>query len=338
MSESERRPRVLIPVDPEVWKGGFGEGYIQGLVASFKPLGVTVVLSEEAFQKPCPAYDVVLLNWPEWLQKALNLDREVLCATIQDWKSQGSTVGVVLHNDAPHRRTKQNHGLYSLIEGHFDFAIHLGNSSMESHKGWANRHYYVPHPLMPFDQIVLAQGQRRGILVLGAMRNADEKEILHRFSLIARLRGLRVFVGSFRSFPEPNSPIFRGFRWVYWRLILRVQWNFGYVDGETLQRWQSQCRFMLIHRTDSHLNSAIPYTGMSNGLIPIGLGPGNVGEVLRQYQIPVLKSMGWMDVWRYVGRIRSSAVQVDFGQFERDHSLESVAAGLNRVLKGEGLI
>ena len=140
MSESERKLRVLIPVDPQVWKGGFGDGYIQGLVASFESLGATVVLSEEAFQKPSSGYDVVLLNWPEWLQKALNLDGEDLRSAIQDWKRQGSKVGVVLHNDAPHRPTHQNRGLYRLIEGHFDFAVHLGRLSMESHKGWADRH------------------------------------------------------------------------------------------------------------------------------------------------------------------------------------------------------
>lgn len=337
MTVPEYDLNVLIPVDPSKWSGGFGTDYIQGLVASLRALGISVVMSEQAFQNPNEDIDMILVNWPEELQIALSLESPKFLDTINDWRKKGCRMGVVLHNDQPHQRNELNFDLYDLIRGYFDFAIHLEGSSLNTHSNWAERHYIVPHPLMSFSDSPSLAEKENGLLVLGAMRSSLEKSIVHRFVVVGRLRGIKVYVGSFRSFPEPETRMGQWLRWLYWRLILGVKWNFGYVGGALLDDWHQRCRYMLIHRSQTHLNSAIPYTALSNGLVPIGFGPGNVGDVLARYEIPILHSSSWISIWRYMKRVRLIQ-KADFEKFKVDHNIEAVCNALQQVLAREGLI
>lgn len=93
---------------------------------------------------------------------------------------------------------------------------------------------------------------------------------------------------------------------------------------------------MSIHRSQSHLNSAIPHTALSNGLIPIGFGPGNVGDVLNRFEIPTLHSSSWVSIWRYVKHVRTMKTP-DFGQFRAQHNIDAVSDALRHVIEREGL-
>lgn len=240
---------VLIPVDPSKWSGGFGTDYIQGLVASLRALGISVVMSEQAFRNPNEYIDMILVNWPEELQIALGFKSPKLLTTINDWREKGCRMGVVLHNDQPHRRSELNFDLYELIRGHFDLAIHLEGRSLNTHSNWAERHYIVPHPLMLFSDSLIFPEKANGLLILGAMRSSLEKSIVHRFAVVGRLLGMKVFIGSFRSFPEPDNRLSHLLRWLYWRLVLGVKWNFGYVGGALLDDWRQRCRFTVLSPT-----------------------------------------------------------------------------------------
>lgn len=324
--------RVALPISRD-----FGV-YVEGFVSSLEILGARVEMGWELFKTPSNQFDFLIIQWPEWIAYVLKMNTEEVLSLLEKWKEAGVRLGVVAHNSEPHKHYKPAIDLYSSLEGVFDFAIHLEEPSKESFRVWADSHYLLPHPLVPFSEWALVKSlnaKRRDVLVLGQLRRREEKMLLLRFAIAARLRGQRLFIGGYRRFDERWGLISRWTDVFLWRIMLGVRWAWGEVAPEVMASWLSNVRFMLVHRTQHNLNSAIPYTALSNGLIPLAPDVGNMSEVVRKAGVLPFKSTGIFDFYVYLGKVEKKDFTAAFKQFELNHSLSEMASYWGVILTDE---
>lgn len=324
--------RIALPIARD-----FGV-YVEGFVSSLEKTSAQVEMGWDLFHAPSDRFDFLIVQWPEWVAYVLKINTKEVLTFLSKWRDLGVRLGVVVHNSVPHKHYEPAVELYSSLEGVFDFAIHLEEPSVRSFPKWATSHHVLPHPLVPFEEWSLVgsvKEDRRDVLVLGQLRRREERKLLFRFACAARLRGQRLFIGGYRRFDEPLGQVSRWFDFFLWRILLGVRWGWGEVAPEVLASWLSSVRFMLVHRTEHNLNSAIPYTALSNGLIPLAPSVGNMSAVVRKAGVPPFSSTRILDFWRYLRAVEKVKSSCRFEQFKHDHAPEKMASCWSRILTNE---
>jgi len=102
-----------------------------------------------------------------------------------------------------------------------------------------------------------------------------------------------------------------------------------------LASWLATVRFMLVHRTEHNLNSAIPYTALSNGLIPLAPEAGNMSAVVNKAGVPSFSSTGIVDFLMYLREVEKLKFSHGFEKFKADHSISKMASCWSRILTSE---
>lgn len=332
LREDVKAASVAVPIEQ-----GFGV-YVEGFVLSLKESVARVETGWELIMTPSSEFDFLIVQWPEWVAYALKIGTSEVLDLLHEWKKKGVHLGVVIHNSTPHKEYLPARDLYDALVGVFDFAIHLEEPSIYAFPNWAQSHHVLPHPLVPFDEWEYAgepNERRRHVLVLGQLRRREERKLLFRFAVAARLRGQKLFIGGYRRFNEPLGVLSKWMDFIVWRVLLGVHWAWGEVAPERLASWLPTIGFMFVHRTEHNLNSAIPYAALSNGLTPLAPDACNMAAVVRKVGIPPFNSTGIIDFYRYLRDIERNGRLPDFEKFQREHSQESMVSAWTCILSDE---
>lgn len=329
------------PTDPKVLNvtagdchGEFGKTFESGFHTSLECTKYQHITSLKGFLSPRKEISVMILHWPEWIQQSLNIGTEQFCSLLRKWKQINCQIGIVLHNSMPHIPETSNRSLYKSICGFFDFAIHFEYHSYNHLKSWAKRHYLLPHPLMRLPG-KSNQNHRNGIIILGNIRHKEEYNYILKCTIAARIAGMKVFVGRFDDFRNQNIRMNQILHFLFWRFLLNAATIRGRVPDSTLGAWRQDCRFMLMFRDEGHLNSAIPYTALSNDLIPIGRAYTNVSACLQRFGLSHMNSTNIIDLTRYFRTQKEVMSSTIFSSFKNGHGLQRISTVLEEILNDE---
>ena len=312
--------------------GNFGSSFERSFHIALVNTKNEITTSLESFLSPSPLVDLIILHWPEWIQENLSLSISGFVEILTNWKEEGTNLAIVMHNKRPHVVNQCNENLYNCIKGKFDFALHFEKHSIQSCRDWAAGHYLVPHPLMslPGKSPIT---RPPGIMILGHVRHKSEYKFIRKFTFVARLVGLKTFFGRFHDFQDQSYLINRTKHFLVWRLVLKSKTIRGMVPDEVVCQWRNKASYMLMFREDSHLNSAIPYTAISNHLQPIGLAHENAKCCMERMELPYLNGTSVIDIFRYLLKLKRREHPINFERVKREHDEENMSEKLRNFLQ-----
>lgn len=325
---------LILNVTAADYQGEYGKSFESGFHKSLAGTSYQHTTSLKGFLSPRKEIKVMILHWPEWIQKNLNITTEQFCALLKDWRTINCQIGIVLHNTQPHISETSSKSLYHAICEFFDFAIHFEPFSHVHLKSWAKRHYLLPHPHMSLPGKSI-QNHRNGIIILGHIRHKEEYKYILKCAIAARIARMKVYVGRFDDFRNQNIRFNQIHHVLFWRLILNAVTIRGRVPDSTLGAWRENCKFMLMFRDESHLNSAIPYTALSNDFIPIGRAYTNVAACMQSFGLIHMNSTKIIDLTRYFRTQKKATKSSVFSKFRKDHSLQRMSTVLEEILNDE---
>ena len=325
---------TILNVTAADYRGEYGKSFESGFHRSLAGTSHLHTTSLKDFLSPRKEIKVIILHWPEWIQKNLNITTEQFCALLKEWRAFNCQVGIVLHNAQPHIAETSSTSLYNAICELFDFAIHFEAFSHVHLKSWAKRHYLLPHPCMSLPGKPI-QNHRNGVMILGHIRHKEEYSYILKCAIAARIARMKVFVGRFDDFRDQSFRVNQIIHVLFWRLILNAVTIRGRVPDSTLDDWREECKFMLMFRDESHLNSAIPYTALSNDFIPIGRAYTNVAACMQRFGLSHMNSTKIIDLTRYFRTQKKATKSSVFSKFRKDHSLQSISTVLEEILHSE---
>jgi glycosyltransferase involved in cell wall biosynthesis len=245
------------------------------------------------------SHDVLHIQWPEallrwrrpepwemdWLEDRLNI-----------W-SQTSIIVTTVHNYKPHT-LEDCEALYTLVYGHSDGLIHLGEASREyfftTYDFAASKsHTIIPHGDYSCFPDNITRSQARGQMGLndkdevfacvGRIRHSDERDILlQAFDQLKPLRKKLLLAGY-------QPPLSRA-TLKYWRLNVdpRIKIFADWIPDDAVQRYVNAADALIIPRQGS-LNSGNVALGFTFGRVVVGPDEGVIGEVLRETGNPVFE-------------------------------------------------
>ena len=149
---------------------------------------------------------------------------------------------------------------------------------------------------------------------------------------------MKVFIGRFDDSRDQSLKINQILHVLIWRLILNTVTIRGMVPDSILSAWREECRFMLMFRDKSHLNSAIPYTALSNDLIPIGRAHANVSACMQRFGLSYMNSTKILDLVTYFRAQKKNTNLTVFSKFKKEHSLQKTSKVLDEILQFESMI
>ena len=321
----------VLNITPKSLGQKFGDSFDKGFSLALAQANIKSTTGLQEFLTPSEQYDYLILHWPEWIQYRLDFSTDEFVEILNRWRTLNVKTCIVIHNLAPHKKTKENLSLYAVLPGKFDLALHFESASRGICYGWATKHCLVPHPLMSLPKTPL-KTNARNCLVLGEIRHKSEYSFLLKFAVIARFAfGIRMRIGRFNDFRNQKHLVNRLRHVILWRWLLGAQTNRGFVEDKDLEVWLGTSKFMLMHRTGNQLNSAIPYTALSNHLIPVGIPAINATELLQRFHVPVMKNTSAGEIFRTLRMVSKNDFSVNWTQFNKEHNLQAVSQALKRA-------
>lgn len=274
----------------------------------------TVVHDHEAFWNRKGDYDVVHLHFPEYMTYEIEqayreqLSDELIDAVearLRYW-SQRSTLVVTRHVLLPHdaRVDPRWERLYQTVYRYVDGVVHFAEPSVEEFRQrYAATKFIHGHPahcIVPHHNYATLPNtverdearrrlgipqQARVLLVFGAIRNEDERQLILNGFKRARVRSKLLLVSRWRE----NLPQVRWIRLKYWlrdlnrfyyRLHPRYHFNYGFVEEADTQLYLNAADVLFIPRLHV-LNSGNVTLGMTFGKVVVGPDSLDVGYLLK---------------------------------------------------------
>lgn len=261
--------------------------------------------------------DVIHFQWPERIFQSTPKEAEIkwLEERINYFK-KNSKIAVTVHNEVPH---KKDWGIYERVYGlvyrYADGFVHMGEVSKKLlYERFPNESADKLHVVIPHGNYVVFGKQtdkdharqqlnlpnKKGhkvALIVGSVRKVDElKRIKSIARIVHRLNGSLVFAGNV-SLTKPNFTIGKTaskrvlseLKQLVYELRLKntqgLIFRSGRIPHSLMALYLSTADVMVIPR-GRVLNSGNVALGFTYGLVVVGPGSGNVGEVLTNFDNP----------------------------------------------------
>lgn len=311
-----------------------------------------VVQSSDAFWEMNGKFDIVHFHFPEYLtfdhQDAYRegLTEDLIKETskrLEHWAKRAKLV-VTRHVLLPHDALEDPmwERMYAEFYRYMNGVIHFANASIEEFKtrygtidwfrGSEPQHVIIPHHNYASLPNEVSRTEARSrlripqdakvMLVFGAIRNEEEKELIFTTFHGLRLRGKLLLVSRGREQLREISWI----RLKYWvrdltRLYYRIHpaycFNYAFVEEEDTQLYLNAADILFIPRLWV-LNSGNITLGMTYGKVVVGPNAWDVGELLRETGNPVFDPDRPETAVAAVEEGFRLAAEGNLGQFNRD--------------------
>jgi len=282
---------------------------------------VDLVHSHEAFWNMEGEFDVVHFHFPEYLTFELQeayrqgLTEELIgevARRLEYWAARARLV-VTRHVLLPHDALEDPmwEKMYAMFYRYMDAVVHFASASIEEFRtryagtdwfrGREPEHAIIPHhnyANLP-NEISREQARRRlGIpidskvmLVFGAIRNEEEKELIRTTFSGLKLNGKLLLVSRWRERLRKISWIrlkywVRDLTRLYYQIHPSYHFNYGFVEEEDTQLYLNAADILFIPRLWV-LNSGNITLGMTFGKVVVGPDAWDVGELLKETGNPV---------------------------------------------------
>lgn len=268
-------------------------------------LGMNVQASKQDFWEPTGAYDLIVINWPDYLFSWRNdiTDDEVtrFNTALSGWRICGVKILTFFHDEYSHFGRSANLNLiFNLCYAKSDILVHLGEYSLNKYKDIykSASHYIIHHPvyqsfLLNADRFTCRENLKikkneMVLIVPGAIRNKEEiNYCLKILSKISYSNKKLVFLRtSWLSKPDRLRTLIDLKSLVYYFVIKnkykylhKVFCHNGYMSVEKLSQYFMASDAVIIPRTDI-LNSGNIILAAQFGKPLVGTGNGNMGELL----------------------------------------------------------
>jgi len=302
--------RVLIAfIDDEA-----SNPFVRELKEGLESVGCDVTWSLTRFWKKEGKYDIVHLQWPEYLFLPVNNDTDVaagldrLRETLMFWK-RSSRIVLTRHNQKPHLSHDRDlfyERLYDLVYSYCDGFVHLGPFELEKFKqihstdvlGNTVNHIIIPHHIYvhsyygSVDRRVAKEslGIKSGravILVYGRIRLKRERAFLRKLFKATRDRNICFLVPTWLPF-ELNKGLLWKLRHLYYDfklILLNRSSNIiafrRFVKDEDTYLYFDAADIVLIPRLEE-LNSGNVTLGYYFGKVVVGPAIGNIQHELKE--------------------------------------------------------
>ena len=244
-------------------------------------------------------FDVVHLQWPEaafWGGEKISIQGCArLINALKSRKMRGEKILLTMHNEYPHSDGKLGIELYQQVMSLVDGVIHLAEASIGIAQGRYQKqlsdhvvHKVIPHILYSnytnnishaqARKLIAADPSRRHVLVFGAIRSADERDLILGLTKNFRERGGCLHLVGQPPFGRRELSYYKYFipLWRAKGVFLRS----GFLPDEEVQSYFKGCDALLIPRIDT-LNSGNVYLGLTFEIPVIGPDCGNISAVLK---------------------------------------------------------
>ena len=289
--------KVLIACDAKTLVNPYLKTLAGGLLSN----GVEVTCSLNEFWNNSDKYDIVHIQWPDYLVVNMGDNGEKLIEILQHLKKINIPIICTIHNLAPHNKDNKKALLaYSIVYSHVTVCVHLGNASIgllkEMYPNMMAEHVVIPHHTYDglYNMTITKQEARaklnipresKCILSFGSFRNDKERDLI--INLSQRLKGPYYLVpGFYRSQLFRKNPLISlGVlikRVYYYSVAIKnhLHISFNYIPDEMLPFYLKAADVLFIQRIDI-LNSGNLPLGMLAGLPIVGPDVGNVGQILK---------------------------------------------------------
>jgi len=291
-----------------------GNSYIKSLYNILEKAGYKVVASVEQFWQVEASFDIVLIQWPEYLlenwRNPEEKDFPKLQSALEGWKKHSKII-TTRHNIHPHKRNSvEFQNWYRLIYSYSSAIIHFGEFSKEE---YATRypslyqgqyHTIIPHPLyssIPTDctreearRKLNIAANKEVVLVFGKIRSEEEKAFIKTTFLKAKIKNKLLLCPSWRYHPISIKDDF--WKALRWRLeVFRHKVNNKYrltkefVPDPEVKYYFQAADVVFLQRQDA-LNSGILPVAFQFGKVVVGAECGNIKEWLQLTQNPIYQS------------------------------------------------
>ncbi|MFV0144748.1 hypothetical protein OBJ68_05325 [Empedobacter falsenii] len=279
--------------------------YVKRLVEIISTINnVRITNSLEEFWQPTKNYDLIIINWPEylfkWRRNLEEVDIQNLKKQIGFHKKNTSKIMSIVHDEyAHHTKTIYRDQIFDICYEQSDILAHLGSFSKtlykEKYKNLPIQHYLLFHPLYKefafnLDQIeskkhIKIAENKNIIFVPGSVRDDYEyKLILKTFSQI-NLKNKILLIQKVNSEIVPKRYSFQHFKLKFKKLYLR--YFRGIIIGPNkhvtplqLSYYFAASSIVLLSRYRI-LNSGNVYLANQFNKKIIGFETGNITEWLR---------------------------------------------------------
>lgn len=283
-------------------------------------------------------YDIIHLHWPEYLFKwevPSDLELLLLKRVLNEWHQKGTKIVVTRHNYLPHRPNPERFvPLYNLVYASAHAVVHMGQHSeleyLKRYKELISKkqlQVQIPHPIFTnYSNNVSEYEARRHLnikkntvvmLVFGEVRNAAEKNlVLTAFEAINHKDKLLLVPGW--KFSEGKEPINR-LKWFKIQHSKSYRIFYEYIEEDRVQHYLMAANFVFLPRVDT-LNSGLPFLAATFNKPIIGMDKGNIGEVLKEFGMPVIENTQLITIQLGIDKIIDLSKHKNF--YQRKDSLE----------------
>lgn len=291
--------------------------FVKELKDALERAGCEVTWSLEDFWDERGEYDIVHIQWPEYLFSGewFLSDLERLRKVLRFWKERSSII-LTRHNQDPHSSdgTGLSRKLYHLVYSYCDAIVHLGPYEIKGFisqyekdiYGNVIKHTVIPHHIYinSYPNNISSTEARRllgikdgqiAVLIFGRIRHADERRFLKKFFAAERKEKMVFVAPSWLPFDKGNglrSYLKKNYdRIRLWRINISGNIKVGdkFIADEDIQLYFNAADILLIPRLYG-LNSGNVTLGYYFKKVIVGPRVGNIQFSLEESGNPVYEA------------------------------------------------